>query len=618
MRNFKFTILPAVIFLLASCTLPDGISQTEYDTVLATIGNETRTSIGPDEGGSRKVLWSEGDRIIVSTGLKNMQGTYKAVTYGSSTAEFAPEDPSKALDFSTGAIAGYPAENMYIGTPDADKEIFFTLPELQNYVPGSFDEGAMPMVSDVTFEPVLNFHNAAGVIRLNLSTLETGVRISEITLTSSAHISGDCGYIPKSRKMFFDETTPGGNHVVLRCGNGVEISSEPVAFHIVVPFQTYSDMSINVVTTDQEEQTFHLKDGKAIEVKRSTITTIPLVINDLQESLEPTASIKVESTTFDNIRFSFAVKNTSSYYFGFQTSDSFFRELESGNLLESILHTVLYTSPLKYTGNILSFNDETKEELIVPGQSYVIWAVPYRKDGQYKTSDIKYAEATAKSFEPGGSIEVSYSGLYIDKTCISMTLTAPEALFIYATLVYEDTIAGYATEEDIIRFLLDPESMSNIYSAETETLERKFLHPGHTLYVLSVAVDKDGRYGPLLMEEMQTDPIPYNDLKVAINKDQNAVGNTSSIEWSVSNGKAAQYKYILTPTSDYLWTDILESSVLYAQENMYLSPIYYVNTTSGTSASLSGMDAGQEYIIIVAAVDSKGGMSVADSWIFNY
>ncbi len=618
MRNFKFTILPAVIFLLASCTLPDGISQTEYDTVLATIGNETRTSIGPDEGGSRKVLWSEGDRIIVSTGLKNMQGTYKAVTYGSSTAEFVPEDPSKALDFSTGAIAGYPAENMYIGTPDADKEIFFTLPELQNYVPGSFDEGAMPMVSDVTFEPVLNFHNAAGVIRLNLSTLETGVRISEITLTSSAHISGDCGYIPKSRKMFFDETTPGGNHVVLRCGNGVEISSEPVAFHIVVPFQTYSDMSINVVTTDQEEQTFHLKDGKAIEVKRSTITTIPLVINDLQESLEPTASIKVESTTFDNIRFSFAVKNTSSYYFGFQTSDSFFRELESGNLLESILHTVLYTSPLKYTGNILSFNDETKEELIVPGQSYVIWAVPYRKDGQYKTSDIKYAEATAKSFEPGGSIEVSYSGLYIDKTCISMTLTAPEALFIYATLVYEDTIAGYATEEDIIRFLLDPESMSNIYSAETETLERKFLHPGHTLYVLSVAVDKDGRYGPLLMEEMQTDPIPYNDLKVAINKDQNAVGNTSSIEWSVSNGKAAQYKYILTPTSDYLWTDILESSVLYAQENMYLSPIYYVNTTSGTSASLSGMDAGQEYIIIVAAVDSKGGMSVADSWIFNY
>lgn len=618
MRNFKFTILPAVIFLLASCTLPDGISQTEYDTVLATIGNETRTSIGPDEGGSRKVLWSEGDRIIVSTGLKNMQGTYKAVTYGSSTAEFVPEDPSKALDFSTGAIAGYPAENMYIGTPDADKEIFFTLPELQNYVPESFDEGAMPMVSDVTFEPVLNFHNAAGVIRLNLSTLETGVRISEITLTSSAHISGDCGYIPKSRKMFFDETTPGGNHVVLRCGNGVEISSEPVAFHIVVPFQTYSDMSINVVTTDQEEQTFHLKDGKAIEVKRSTITTIPLAINDLQESQEPTASIKVESTTFDNIRFSFAVKNTSSYYFGFQTSDSFFRELESGNLLESIPHKVLYTSPLKYTGNILSFNDETKEELIVPGQSYVIWAVPYRKDGQYKTSDIKYAEATAKSFEPGGSIEVSYSGLYIDKTCISMTLTAPEALFIYATLVYEDTIEGYDTEEDIIRFLLDPESMSNIYSAETETLERKFLHPGHTLYVLSVAVDKDGRYGPLLMEEMQTDPIPYNDLKVAINKDQNAVGNTSSVEWSVSNGKAVQYKYILTTTDDYLWTDILESSVLYAQENMYLSPIYYVNTTSGTSASLSGMDAGQEYIIIVAAVDSKGGMSVADSWIFNY
>ncbi len=619
MRNFKFTILSAAIFLLASCTLSDETTQTEYDTVLATIGNETRTSIGPDEGGSHKVLWSEGDRIILSTGLKNMQGTYKAATYGASTAEFVPEDPSNVLDFSSGVIAGYPAENMYIGTPDADKEIFFTLPELQNYVSESFDEGAMPMVSDVAFEPVLNFHNAAGVIRLNLSTLESGVRISEITLTSSAHISGDCGYIPKNRKIFFDETTPGGNQVVLKCGSGVGISSVPVAFHIVVPFQTYSDMSINVVTADKREQTFHLKNGKAVEVKRSTITTIPLVIDDLQKSQEPMASINVESTTFDNIRFSFAVQNTSSYFFGFQTRDSFFKELDSGSLLESIPHRMLYTSPLKYTGNITSFNDETKEALIVPGQSYVIWAVPFRKDGLYTEDDIQYAEATAKHFEPGGSIEVSYSNLYIDKTRISVTLTAPEALYIYATLVYEDMIAGYAGEEDIIRFLLDPDGMSNIYCAETELLERRFLHPGSTMYLLSVAVDKDGRYGSLLMEEMQTEPIPYNDLKVAINKNQDAVSSTSSVEWSVSNGKAAKYRYILTATNDYLWTDVLESSVIYAQENMYLSPgLYYMSSTSETSVSLSGLDKGQEYIIIVAAIDSKGEMSVTDSWIFNY
>ena len=212
-----------------------------------------------------------------------------------------------------------------------------------------------------------------------------------------------------------------------------------------------------------------------------------------------------------------------------------------------------------------------------------------------------------------------YSILYIDKTRRSVTLTAPEALYIYATLVYEDMIAGYAGEEDIIRFLLDPDGMSNIYCAETELLERRFLHPGSTMYLLSVAVDKDGRYGSLLMEEMQTEPIPYNDLKVAINKNQDAVSSTSSVEWSVSNGKAAKYRYILTATNDYLWTDVLESSVIYAQENMYLSPgLYYMSSTSETSVSLSGLDKGQEYIIIVAAIDSKGEMSVTDSWIFNY
>lgn len=607
--------------LSAACTsITEQESPQEQEYVTASIGTETRTSIGAATSSGRKVVWSEGDRIIISTGTSSKdKATYKAVNHGSATASFVAEDGENSLDFSAGAIAGYPVDEMYIGAPDENNELFFTIPSEQNYRKDSFDEGAMPMISDVAYEPVLNFRNAAGVLRLNISSQESDVTISEITITTAESISGECGYIPKTQKIFFDSSMLSSNQVSLLCESGVTVSDEAVPFHIVVPHQTYSEMTIGITTSDGLEQTFRMKSGKEITIQRSTITTIPLILNEVEESKDPKVGIKIESVTYDNIRVNIEVKNTTMYYCGLQTKLSFMRDLESNYILESLPYLTTYTSPMSYTGNISSFQSEMDDVLIEPGQSYVIWIIPYKKSGEYTAEDIIYAETMTKSFTSGGSVKVSYRDLVIDKTSISMTLSAVGSSYIYSILMTEEEYSTYQTEAELISLLLTPGGRSTVFESYEDIFVRKFLRPGARMVLLSIAIDKSGRYGPLLAEIFQTDAIPYNSLKVHIDKDINAVRSSGTINWSVSGGDAVGYRYFLQTTDRYVWVNTLMENATIVEETFYLSPgLYYLNSSTVPSIPASALTAGTEHILIVSAVDADGNISKADSWTFTY
>ena len=145
--------------------------------------------------------------------------------------------------------------------------------------------------------------------------------------------------------------------------------------------------------------------------------------------------------------------------------------------------------------------------------------------------------------------------------------------------------------------------------------------------MLAIAIDNDGRYGKLLEKTYRTDAIPYNEIIVEIDKDQEILRNTSSISWNVRGNNADGYRYIFRPTSGNLWQETLEQSVTTAQETMFMDPgLYYIEKTKDNSVTLSGLVKGTEYILIVTAVQDSGkGLadpsskgSVADSWIFTY
>ena len=590
------------------------------EPVVATIGPQTRTSIGPKEEGTYKVHWSEGDQILISTGRKSSDKYYyTAGTYGSASALFYPEDDGQVASFASGAIASYPVDNMFLSGPDWSSDIFFTIPTIQEYVPGSFAEKAMPMVSEVTYEPVLNFHNAAGVLRLNISSEEAGLKVSDIAISTSEYICGECGYIPSSKTIFFDDTTISSNEVIIKCTEGVEITSEGTPFHVVVPHQIYSDMTIIVTTTDKMQQTFKMKSGKKITVKRSTITEIPLTLNTLNNAGEQEIKVSVTSVKHNDISIKLGMNNISSYFCGLHTKDNFNTEMASGHLLEVLDYGTPYTGPFTYSGSITRLQEELNDALIEPGQTYVIWFVPYKKTGGYTSDDIYYVEATTPGFTSGGSIAVKYSNLAIDYTSISMEISAAGAPYIYAQLLDHEALSKFPTDQDMINFLIKPGNSSSVINTGRDVFIRKFLRPGQKMTLIALAVDGSGRYGPLLKQDFETMALPYNALSVNIHENMDKLHTSSTIEWSVSGGKASSYRYILVETDRHLWTNVLERDIAVAQEKMYLEPnIYYITHTTTASAKLTNMVTGKEYILIVAAVDEKGVSSVADSWIFTY
>lgn len=616
----------STLFLFCACAMVEEKEPAAlpHNVITAQIAETpaTKTHLSPDNDSNiRKVLWSKGDRILLS-------GLYDKIYYteddASSFAAFFPEDGIDFMDLSTGVIAVYPAEDVYMSGPDAEKEIYLTIPNVQQYAEGTFADNTMPMVSDVSYDTELHFSNAAGVIRLLISTEATNVKVSSISINTNEMIAsetgGDMCYIPADREYNFDpDYTYGVNTLRLDCGEGVKIGSEGTPFYVVVPHQTYTGMTITVNTTDGKKQMFTLKEGKSITVKRSGISTIPLTVSALSS---PVVSIEQVSSTFLSIKVKISMENVSSFYCGISKKEAFDRDFTSGNLINEAQYNTLYTNSsnkVTYEGSAFRFQKELGDVLIEPGQSYVMWILPHKDSGEYTADDFTYTEIKTEKLKPGGTIDVTYSGLAIDMTSISMDISAKGASIMYAALLSQETMSHLKTEEEIVNYITYPGGPAVIYEGSSETFIRKQLNPDTEMTVVILPVNSMGLYGKLFTETFRTKAVPYSSYSVTIDEAVVSENGKDYIKWDVDEGKAAGFRYIIRATDNYLWTNTLQCSVLRAQETMYLSPnLYYIEKTTDSYAPLNNLTKGSEYILIVTAVDENGASSVADSWTFIY
>ncbi|MBR2063444.1 MAG: hypothetical protein IJ971_01960 [Bacteroidales bacterium] len=296
MKKNIVTLLAAG-FVIASCSMNEineGLVRKEMKTLYATTEIDTKTSLGENEDGVYKVSWSEGDRIVLID-ERGFTATYATEESGKSRAQFNLKKGPEDMDFENGIIAGYPAENIYLNSPDPKIPVFITIPNIQEYKDITFADNVMPMISDATTGNELKFNNAAGVIRLMVSASED-ITVKSITINSpSEYISGVCGYIPETKSYYFDEILKSEKSVKLSCGDGVAIGKEAKPFFIVVPHQEYKGMEIVVKTNDGFEQSFVMKSDRTITIKRSSVATIPLHVDELVESDDDSADIQFES-----------------------------------------------------------------------------------------------------------------------------------------------------------------------------------------------------------------------------------------------------------------------------------------------------------------------------------
>lgn len=261
-RIIIFAALAA--FALTSCQQEITIEESKPEGLVFTATTEipaTKTALDA----SLNVVWQAGDEITVMGG--SSIGTYTTTADGDTKATFTRHSGSEAT--TSPYKAWYPT-TLY-------NNVTLVLPASQTYTAGNIAGNPMYAESETAN---LSFKNICGIIKLNISTMQTGKKVRKIVLSADQGMSGEISNVATLATDLAAGVT-GTAGVTLDCGTeGVEIGSTAIPFYISVPAADYENLAITVETTDGLQQTKKLKAGEKVTVARSIITDVSLTFND--------------------------------------------------------------------------------------------------------------------------------------------------------------------------------------------------------------------------------------------------------------------------------------------------------------------------------------------------
>ena len=182
MKNLT-KIFVAVVALFAYACVTDatedlGVKVGGQSTEITLSLEESRTHIAGKDGETYPLYWSEGDKIAVN-GIASEPLAKEA--HGKTAATFVVNGE---LTYPQSIVYPAPAE----GAVAAEGLQVVTFPATQNYVAGSFDEGAVPMYAHVAdAEAQTSLQHLAGVLRIAVKG--NGEKLTAMTIaTESAKV----------------------------------------------------------------------------------------------------------------------------------------------------------------------------------------------------------------------------------------------------------------------------------------------------------------------------------------------------------------------------------------------------------------------------------------------
>lgn len=303
----KISLLAALgLLVLAACTKDPLPAESEGQTITsptftATTEPATKTALSGNDEQGYEVNWQSGDQIWIYgvDGTRGVFTTESTTTSGSFTFTSGTSgnpDYVGNLNYRAFYPATLPQNNSYMS---------LKLPATQQYVAANVAQAPMYAYSSTTN---LDFKNLCGIIRLNLSTTQSGITISKIILTADQPMSGYFS-ISENTATITSTSSPAAG-VTLDCGSGVDIGSEPTSFFLSVPQRDYTNLRIKVMTTDGARQSKVA--NKTISVSRSKITPINLSFNELStDAIDLSASGTANSyivSVADSYKFRATIK----------------------------------------------------------------------------------------------------------------------------------------------------------------------------------------------------------------------------------------------------------------------------------------------------------------------
>ena len=264
----KRYMLYAAVLLPLSCTgelrtpeiEDENREEVRIDTgFTALMPGHTKTMVD-FASGEGVVKWLADDPVYITNGKQS--ANYFIKTGGSTSSPLYTKD--KALDGDK-FFAVYP----YAGASYEDNVFTSSIPVNQSYRENGFSTATFPMVAVCGEDRVLNFKNAAALLKL-VPSAEWSSKLSFITVTAEKPLAGEISIAYTGDADVPEVTCTGSNSVSVNC-SGVELG-EPV--YVVVAPGSYEQMSIAVTLANG--LTVTVPQTEVIKVDRSKYASLGL------------------------------------------------------------------------------------------------------------------------------------------------------------------------------------------------------------------------------------------------------------------------------------------------------------------------------------------------------
>ena len=330
------------------------------------------------------------------------------------------------------------------------------------------------------------------------------------------------------------------------------------------------------------------------------------------------ANVELETTnlSFNDIQISAKFTGITSFYGGF--SQKYSDDDIVPDLVSEINNYGMYYSPIYvddeyvdgwdngvYTGD--PNNLVSGYQTFQPDVTYYLYIIPIVEGkSKYTVSDVYYYEWTTDALQAGGSINITAGEATTEYKKVAVPLTAEGAAYIY--YYYVDP-AKVSTIADKSAYLLSNGYMS---SAQTVTANKTGLTPGQSITLLAMAVDQDGKYGDVFVQEYKAKEMTYASATVTAEL-QGTPAQTGKVKISC-DAEVDTYYYWYKAADHFTWgASYYGTTVESASSYIALTPSsYYMNKVTAAAlpedgcVEMTGLSVGTPCYFVVSAKLTTG------------
>lgn len=338
-----------------------------------------------------------------------------------------------------------------------------------------------------------------------------------------------------------------------------------------------------------------------------------ITYGDVYYSVITTMDLKIEATniTFEDATIVVTPKGVNSYYAGMYN-------IADGNSIDYYLEGIndynegeLYNSA--FNGSLKKYGAPSwSDNEVKAGATYCVYAIPYVAGKKYTAEDVISIEVKINAITTGGTASVTIGDVKTTMTSIEATVTKGAGVYKYYVQYMSDTeIAQYADDEALFQYLITRQG----YTDDTYTLKPwSKIDPDTKGWIVAVAIDKDGKAGPVVRKEANTLPVSFISTTLpepTVNVDLKEVTVTIPATAGIK-----AYRYIDITETQWNVHYILKGDPATTEKNLATSGSFYgsyhrdeANADGSITIKLTDRSAGQNYKLFVEGEDAEGGIT---------